>query len=107
RNAVANRVLSARQQRLRVQIDAERRARAQLQCRDRENAGSAAVVDYRFLMQIERIQRLQAKGRRRVRPGPEGESRIEPNHDGLGILWGLGGRRAYPQAAPESHRLPV
>ena len=67
---------------LRIHVDADGAARAQLHGGDGEDAGTATVVEHRFAALDVRIQPAQAQARGGMAAGAEGEAGIECDVDG-------------------------
>ena len=76
-DAVGRALARAGAHRLRIDVDADDAARAELRRRDREDAGAAAVVEHRRAGAKLAREPGEAKPRRRMRPGAEREPRIE------------------------------
>ena len=106
-DSVATRIGEGGLDRDRIGVDAQGRRRAELQRRDRQDAGAAADVEdapTRDQAAVrEAFQRGQAETRRRVQPGPEGHAGIESQHDvvGLAPMASPGGPDHEPAADPQ------
>src|SRR5262249_4713271 len=105
---IAPSVVPGREERLRVDVDAERVVCAQLHRRDGENSGAAAVVDHFAIAEARAFEPVQAHRRRRMGAGAEGETRIEPHDDGLRLsLRRMLAVRTDPKPLAKPHRLEV
>src|SRR6201991_5033617 len=106
-NAVALRVVMRSDECLRIVVDADRACRAELQCRDGEDARAAAVVEDEFAGHLLAVQPLEAHRGGRMRARAEGEARIEADHDDTALGRRLDVPRIYHQGPPERIRLEL
>ncbi len=81
-NPIDRRVGARRDECLLVDVDADDGARAELAGGDREDAGTAAVVEHACVRADMLVEPREAQLGRRMRAGAEGDARIEPNDDG-------------------------
>ena len=79
--AVALGVGARGRHRLRIGVEADRRAGAESQCREGEDAGAAADVQDARRHRLELLQEIEAAPGRRVQAGPERHARIERDRD--------------------------
>ena len=105
-HAVLCGVAARRQNRLRIDIHCVRVLASELEGGDRQQAGTAAIIEQRASVQIERIQPFQAHCGRCVRAGAEGESRVESDDDCIRLVGAAPGR-ADPQPVAKAHRAEV
>jgi hypothetical protein len=84
-NAVGKRIRAARGDRLRVDVDADDCAGAELRSGDRQDSRAAAVIEHALAAAKLRGEPGEAQPRRRVRAGTECEPGVEGDVDGIGV----------------------
>ena len=105
-DVVPLRVLSGGAQGLRIDVNADRRSRAELQRGDCEYAGAAAEVQHRVFCRWSCVQVFQIESGGRVGARPEGQPRVQGDDDRiLGIDAATAGLDS--EACTETHRRKV